>query len=66
MKRKLQFEQGDDLKFIATAKFLIECMVDFEAHYKANGESTIEFECEDHVYEYLLEDVPRIYREFTH
>lgn len=63
MKRILQFTKGDDYKIEAVVRYLIDSRVEFNAHYKADGDSTIEFDCDDWFYECMLEEVPRIYRE---
>ena len=63
MKRILQFTKEDDHKCAAVVNYLIDSMVAFKADFKVDGDSTIEFECDDQFYECMLEEVPRIYRD---
>lgn len=63
MKRILQFTKEDDYKFEAVMRYLIDSRVEFDAHYKVDGDCVIEFECDDPFYECMLEEVPRIYRD---
>lgn len=63
MKRILQFTKEDDYKFEAVIRYLIDSRVGFNAHYKVDGDSTIEFNCDDRFYECMLEEVPKIYRD---
>jgi hypothetical protein len=65
MKRILQFTKEDDLKFETVVRYLFDSRVEFTAHYKVDGDSTIEFECDDRFYDCMLEEVPRIYRDLT-
>lgn len=64
MKHILQFTKGDDYKFETVVRYLIDSRVEFNAHYKIDGDSTIEFTCSDPFYECMLEEVPRIHREY--
>ena len=63
MKRILQFERGDDHKIKTVIDFLINALVDFKVSYKAGEESTIVFECDDTFYDWMMEEVPRLYQE---
>ena len=63
MKRILQFTKLDNYKFKAVMCYLIDFDVEFIAHYEVDGDSMIEFECDDCFYECMLDEVPRIYRE---
>ena len=63
MKRILQFTKEDDYKFEAVVRYLIDSKVKFKAHYEVDGDSKIEFECDDRFYECMLDEVPRIYRD---
>ena len=66
MKRILQFTKEDDYKFEVVVRYLIDSRVGFNASYKVDGDSTVEFECDDQFYICMLEEVPRIYRESIH
>lgn len=59
MKRGFQISKEDNHKLMMIMKHLFQCGVDFEAHYKANGDSVILFECDDQFYETMLDEVPK-------
>lgn len=63
MKHIFEFTVEDYLKFKTVVDFLINSMVGFRACYSIDGASTIEFECDDQFYEFMMEEVPRIYEE---
>ena len=62
MKRTLKITKEDGHKSQAIIDYLIDSMMSFNAWYRADGETVIEFVCDDTFYEVMLEEVPRMYR----